>query len=147
MILFEDEYEVRWLAGLLEGEGFFGVIKNHASNGRVYLYPRVGVTMSDRDVIDRAAKTFGTKVFVMPPRDRGRLTLYRVVAMGKPAVTLMERLYTHMGIRRKKQIDYALSVHYAKPDPDSARRSWSVEAAKEKIRDGKGRFSTKGKKP
>lgn len=48
------EIETAWLAGLLEGEGYFGTINSWVS-GRCYRYPRIGVNMTDRDVIDRVA--------------------------------------------------------------------------------------------
>jgi hypothetical protein len=46
--------QVAWLAGLLEGEGYFGLIPNKVK-GKTYRYARVGVTMTDEDVIRRAA--------------------------------------------------------------------------------------------
>jgi hypothetical protein len=48
---------IDWLAGLLEGEGYFGTIPSHVG-GQTYRYPRVGISMTDRDVIARVAPPF-----------------------------------------------------------------------------------------
>ncbi len=47
------EYELLWLAGILEGEGYFHLYNNHASNGKTYQYARICLGMTDKDVIEK----------------------------------------------------------------------------------------------
>jgi len=90
-----DDYQRFWLAGLLEGEGSFRFSKRSA---------RVEVSMTDKDVIERAANIMGTYC-----RDRGYMTrsrkpVYRALIGGEVAVQLMRSLLPLMGLRRRQQI-------------------------------------------
>lgn len=101
--------DLAWLAGLLEGEGYFGTIRNHVG-GKVYPYPRVGVTMTDRDVIARVAALWSVKVNVVRPYGVSKKTSYRVQIIGRRAAEMMLLLYAMMGTRRRAQIDGALGI-------------------------------------
>jgi hypothetical protein len=101
--------EVAWLAGLLEGEGYFGVIRSHVG-GKVYVYPRIGVTMTDRDVVQRAVTIMGAgKVHPVKPYGASRKPQYRLHISGRRAAEWMGCLRPWMGERRREQIDAALN--------------------------------------
>ena len=110
-----SDAELGWLAGLLEGEGYFGIIRNHGKlNGdrtKVYLYPRIGVSMTDRDVIERVARFWSGKVSVVKPAGVSKKTSYRTHLFGKRAVRMMRLLRPLMGERRRKQIDNTLGTN------------------------------------
>lgn len=86
--------DVAWLAGLLEGEGTFGYF-----NGT----PTIQIAMTDRDVIDRAAKTMGIKVRAPWTPKRGK-TVYKCGACGVKAVSWMMTLYSLLGERRRNKV-------------------------------------------
>jgi hypothetical protein len=92
-----SEVECAWLAGLVEGEGYFNFTRS----------PTIGIGMTDRDVIDRVSVLWGTKVYAIKPR-ASRPTAkqcYRVIVCGKKALAWMDRIYPFMGNRRRAKID------------------------------------------
>jgi hypothetical protein len=121
------DVELAWLAGLLEGEGYFGMINNHVG-GKVYRYPRVGVTMSDRDVVERVGAMFGLKVTAINPGPQSNLVTYRFTLTGARAAQLMVDLRPMLGTRRQAQIDSALS-EYSRTTETCIRRSHSNRIA------------------
>jgi hypothetical protein len=133
------ESDLHWLAGLLEGEGFFGTI-NSRVGGKCYRYPRIGVLMSDEDVIARVGRMWGIKVFVYDPPAPSRKRLYRVTKLGKGAVALMEQLRPLMGQRRQAQIDTVLAEWRNKLPTEVSRRQSCVKAAAGRDRDTGGKF-------
>lgn len=98
--------DTAWLAGLLEGEGTFGL-----NSG----YPRVSVQMCDRDVLERAAEVVGgASVFDMNgarAAERGWSPAYGVAVTGARAADLMRELRPFMGARRSHEIDVALAAY------------------------------------
>ena len=73
------EVDVGWLAGLLEGEGYFGLVPNK-SGGKTYHYARLGVTMTDSDGVERG----GHNSSIRASRSSGRL-----VAVASPSSELL----------------------------------------------------------
>lgn len=119
----EDQTSLRlaWLAGLLEGEGTFLRPPPSMPN-----CPIVACRMTDRDVVERVAACFGTKVLSI---DKGRYrTEYAATLKGRRAVELMLDVRPLMGDRRRHAIDRA-SQAYVPP-----RRKLDFESATE-IRD------------
>lgn len=108
------DQSLAWLAGLLEGEGYFGTIINRVA-GRAYRYPRIGVNMTDADVIGRVASLWGVSVYVMRPAGLSKKTAYRTIILGSRAAIWMRQLYPFMGARRREQIDRAIAEWEALP--------------------------------
>jgi hypothetical protein len=133
-----SETDVAWLAGLLEGEGYFGMIRSRVG-GKVYRYPRVGVTMTDRDVIDRVAAMFDTKVYAVKPGPQSNLESYRFTLVGTRAAELMVALRPWMGGRRQAKIDATLA-EYGAIETTQVRRSRSCSEAAAKRQRSNGRF-------
>ena len=111
-----------WLAGLLEGEGFFGIIKSH-NNGRIYRYPQIVIQMTDEDVVQRVADVFGTKLY----RNKkvygtgSKLLCFKAVCSGQRAATWMAKLRPMMGVRRKLKIDACLTEWSSRPSANTMR--------------------------
>lgn len=100
MITEADREDVVWLAGLLEGEGSFDLQRGK--------YPRVRLSMTDRDVVGRAATLFGSTI---------RLTLkshdkptWHAERQGAAAVAIMEAILPWMGARRSRKIAEILAT-------------------------------------
>jgi hypothetical protein len=67
--------------------------------------------MVDRDVVERAAPLMGARsVGTLKPGKAEKLVSYRARVRGKPAATLMRKLYPHLGARRQTKIDSLLEV-------------------------------------
>lgn len=91
-----------WLAGLLEGEAYFG---------STWRSPMVSIGMADRDVIQRARDIMGATWWGEYKRGRKYKKIYRCYVTGPYAAGLMMTVYSLMGIRRKWQIALALSKY------------------------------------
>jgi len=132
------------LAGLLEGEGYFGIIRSTVK-AKTYRYARVGVSMTDHDVVARVAGLLDATVVSVKPSGVSRLQQYRAVLVGQRAVSLMRAVYPFMGLRRRAQIDGVLDFERARPDPNAARRRWSSDAVRSRPRDERGRLLPGGR--
>src|SRR5262245_53748031 len=91
-------HAIVWLAGLLEGEAWFGWRKT----------PCIELGMCDRDVVLRAARLMRAHVYVRLPSNRRRLAHFRFVVTGRSGAGWMMTLYQLMGLRRRAQISRAL---------------------------------------
>lgn len=103
-----EPLELAWLAGLLEGEGSFFTERV----GGVNRYVVMEVTMTDQDVIERAAALMGVKAaFRHAPSKQaaGHKATWRARLRGQRARTLMEELLPFMGDRRSAKITELLS--------------------------------------
>lgn len=103
---------VAWLAGLLEGEGCFTLIHNgYRQTGLAY--PRIQLNMTDRDVVRRAADLLGVKKISVtqpvPGLGNFRKEQYRIGLVGSRALDWMLKIFPHMGVRRRRDIEAILS--------------------------------------
>lgn len=93
--------DLYWLAGVLEGEGTFGL----GWHGR-YMQPWIRLAMSDRDVVFRAAQMLRTKVRA-DSRDARRLDakqMWSCSVTSSRAIQWMMTLWILLGNRRRKKI-------------------------------------------
>jgi len=96
--------DIAWLAGLLEGEGCFDLMK---------VCPRVRLTMCDLDVLIKAADLLGCHRVINFSRKTGRENnlnpAYYTALHGEPAINIMKIIRPLMGERRGKKIDEILA--------------------------------------
>ena len=97
--------DLYWLAGLLEGDGNFGI-----SNGSS---PRVYLGMTDRDVVERAADLMKTSVH--DANNKTGKAAFQCWLHGDRALVLMRELLPHMGNRRSGVIRDALDFCEKRP--------------------------------
>src|SRR5207249_4544190 len=97
--------DLRWLAGLLEGEGTF--LRPVPSAPRA---PLIRLAMTDHDVVRRAADVLERSV-VSPKSERvqGHRTVFMVTVKGAPAIRWMRVLRPYLSRTRQAQIDRALA--------------------------------------
>ncbi len=108
--------DIIWLAGLLEGEGSFFLERVHG-NAR---YAVIEVTMTDEDVIQRAAGIMGVKpAFRHAPAKvkAGHKPTWRARLRGKKAEALMRELLPQMGSRRSAKIEELLERKLRESNP------------------------------
>ena len=101
------EQDLHWLAGLMEGEGFFSKVQK---SQKTY----VAIEMTDEDVVNRVSKLLKVGVQEIPPRKQGYKTSYRCRVYGPKAIDLMKSLRPHMGKRRQAKIDSLLASYNPK---------------------------------
>lgn len=92
--------DIAWLAGLLEGEGHFRLLRNS---------PCIQLSMTDRDVIQKAANLLGRSVY--GPYRAGRVgekPVFAVHCWGSKAASWLMTIYVFMGSRRKEAIQRVL---------------------------------------
>jgi hypothetical protein len=96
-----DNRNIRWLAGLLEGEGCF-TYYFHKTNGCFQVGISLGMT--DLDVVQHAAAILGSTVTFVRQDLRSTKKFYRTDCHGPRAIGWMQTLYPLMGIRRRAKI-------------------------------------------
>lgn len=99
--------DLYWLAGLLEGEGCFSTTK-WKGKLKTYVYPRVDMTSTDRDVVVRAAALMGGQVRAKRPQRAHYKVPYCVQIVSKQAAAIMREVLPHMGKRRSARIHQLL---------------------------------------
>ncbi len=91
--------DISWIAGLLEGEGTFGVSNSNS--------PFLAVQMNDKDVLEQAQELMSANLYgPYTSRKGARIYIphYRVALYGVPAISWMMTVYNLMGKRRRKRI-------------------------------------------
>jgi hypothetical protein len=133
--------ELAWLAGLLEGEGYFLSFRNTVG-GKVYRYPQIVLRMTDLDVVEHANRLLSNnKVSPLPPdKRRPTKTMFRALMQGQKAADLMRQLRPWMGERRGAKIDEILAEHDGKEPASVRRRRSNSEAAARRKRRPDGTF-------
>ena len=101
--------DLHWLAGLVEGEGSFGAYV--MGKKCPHPQPRMRISMTDQDVIWRAARLLKKAPCPWSRKDkRGYKDQWQVELSGAQAIGWMMTLYPLMGIRRKGQIRTAITA-------------------------------------
>jgi hypothetical protein len=114
-----EERDLYWLAGLLEGEGYFKAGVPSAPNK-----PRIVVSMTDEDVVRKVAELWSVSYHRLnrSKKKEGHSPAYQVMLTHRPAIELMKKVYPLMGARRQQQIDKVLAS-YQPPARMRARRT------------------------
>lgn len=125
-----EVHELRWLAGLLEGEGSFMRGPPSAPNS-----PAIGLCMTDIDVVQHAALLLGNPYIHIRTDSRGKWkTAYQFRCRGRRAVEFMLLLKPHMGERRRKQIEEALRDYIYREAGDNTRKLTREAVAQARVR-------------
>jgi hypothetical protein len=105
-----QEHNLWWLAGLFEGEGWFGLHKQRSNyTGKEIVNPAVSIKMVDRDIIERVHVIMGHGSLASVVIPSGK-TAYIYRTSGKNAVEFMKRLQPLMGDRRAHKIGEVLEA-------------------------------------
>lgn len=99
------ELETAWLAGLLEGEGSFGQVRN--TNGC-----HLSLSMTDEDVVRKAAKLMDIYKVVAYERKKQKphhKQQWYLHVCGDTAVSIMTCILPYMGQRRSQRIKFLLA--------------------------------------
>lgn len=89
--------EIAWVAGLLEGEGCF---QNHPTQ----VTPRVVLSMSDRDTVEKYATIVGATAKILIRDFTAKKTAFVCTISGRLAVGWMMTIFPLMSKRRQGKI-------------------------------------------
>jgi hypothetical protein len=98
--------ETAWLAGILEGEGYFGI-----KHGRKTL--QIMCQMTDLDVLERLQVRFGGYITLTKKRKEHHRESWMWAIHGEPAHLVICEIYDLMSGRRRAKIDESLAVYLA----------------------------------
>ena len=109
-----SEIEVAWLAGLLEGEGNFGLYARSAERYEVSTAPPspfLRISMTDQDIIERVGKLVNKRPFT-PERLTATGKRVYIVHVGSRAtlISLLPRLFPYLGKRRQEAVQKCLDA-------------------------------------
>ena len=105
-----DRRDIRWAAGLFEGEGWASLDTHKRSYGRgVYAYTVAGLSTTDEDVARTFTRIMGGKLFGPYENKRGVKQLWTWKVRNAEARRALQRLLPYMGERRSAQIKAALN--------------------------------------
>ena len=108
MIADADRDDLIWLSGIVEGEGCID-----AQRGK---YPRIRVSMIDRDVVGRVATLFGSSIrLTLKPFPKR--SIWSAEVQGERAAEIMRKLLPFLGARRSSKIAEVLAIHEARKSP------------------------------
>ena len=113
-----SDLELGWVAGILEGEGCFFVTTRKTAKYGPYVYARVMVCMTDRDIIERLQHVTGVGVLerVRQRKDPKHKPISQwIVCRNQEAIELMVAVYPHMGTRRQARIREVLAQVEKRP--------------------------------
>jgi hypothetical protein len=102
------DIDASWLAGLLEGEGYFQITKpRHHHPTQVV----IRLSMTDKDVVERAAKLLNNVPINEKAKTTERKTIYAISLSKRDEVEkVLLQILPHMGNRRTQRINECLDV-------------------------------------
>tara|TARA_R110000868_G_scaffold31411_2_gene115234 strand:- start:38 stop:553 length:516 start_codon:yes stop_codon:yes gene_type:complete len=101
------EIDIAWIAGLLEGEGYFG-IDNRKRNYKVSSSPPapfIKISMVDEDIIQRLSKLLD-KSYFSPSRKTvtGKQVYTLHIGEKEKVLFILQKILPYMGVRRGERI-------------------------------------------
>ena len=108
------EPQIAWIAGLLEGEGSFGIDQRSSkryANSKAPASPFIKIAMTDEDVIARLS-SYLDKPYCLPKRltVTGKQVYQLHIGEKQKVFWLLQLIRPYMGERRGAKIDECLSL-------------------------------------
>lgn len=124
--------EVAWVAGIMEGEGYFYVGQRTAKDGSLYPIFNLRLNMTDRDIVDRFAAVvgMGTVRGPLPVQEAHHKPAYSwSICQRNEVACFCRAVLPWMGERRGARIGQILSAYEAsepKPPEHGTRPSYTA---------------------
>nr|YP_009184896.1 putative LAGLIDADG homing endonuclease [Jenufa minuta]ALO63018.1 putative LAGLIDADG homing endonuclease [Jenufa minuta] len=100
------EIEIAWIAGLFEGEAYFGLDTRSKKRYKVSsapVAPFIKISMVDQDVIGKVAKLLNKSYFVPSRKIVTKKTVYTLHIGDRATLSyLFPRIFPHLGRRRQE---------------------------------------------
>lgn len=121
------DIDAAWLAGLLEGEGYFQITKPRPNNPTQVL---IRLSMTDKDVVEKASKLLNVPINCKA-KTTARKTIYSISLSRKDDVEkVLLQILPHMGSRRSERITECLeTIKERRKVLSETRREQQVKAA------------------
>ena len=108
------EPQIAWIAGLLEGEGYFGIDQRSSkryTNSKSPASPFIKIAMVDEDIIARLS-TYLDKPYYLPtrPTTKGKQVYQLHIGEKRKVLWLLQRIRPYLGERRGAKVDECLSL-------------------------------------
>ena len=118
------ELDIAWLAGILEGEGYFSIERDTTGYHDVTVI-RIVLTMTDYDIVERSARIMGAPRVIHVKRPASYKETckpqYRAKISGDRAIGVLREILPYMGQRRSARIKDQIAAH-------ESRSTWSMGA-------------------
>jgi len=102
------DIDAAWLAGLLEGEGYFQITKPRHHHPTQIV---IRLSMTDKDVVEKAAKLLNNVPINEKAKTTERKTIYAISLTKRDEVEkVLLQILPHMGSRRTQRINECLKV-------------------------------------
>ena len=107
------ESQITWIAGLLEGEGYFGIdnrSKDRYDTSKSQPAPYIRLVMTDEDVVAKLSNLVDKPYFIPQRKTLKGKTVY-VLHIGnrEKVLFILEKILPHMGKRRSERIKECIS--------------------------------------
>ena len=106
--------ELAWLAGLLEGEGWFRMGGNSIGT------PGVSIQMTDEDIVRKASRLMKSLSITRRNMGKNNKTAFSTSVYGDNAIELMKNIMPFMGKRRTERILQVLAEASRRPGKPGA---------------------------
>ena len=122
------DIDAAWLAGLLEGEGYFQITKPKPNHPTQVL---IRLAMTDKDVVEKASKLLNVSINCKA-KTTEKKTIYSISLSRKDDVEkVLLQILPHMGSRRSERITECLeTISERRKVLSETRREQQVKAAK-----------------
>lgn len=97
------ETRMAWVAGVLEGEAYFGLANKNKTT------PIIQLEMTDKDIVEKICPLFRNTIGSRKRKDNWS-EIYRIQVCGLRAAAIMMTVYSFMGKRRQDDIKYILEA-------------------------------------
>lgn len=102
------ENEIAWIAGLLEGEGYFGIDKRSSKRYQHSTSPPapfIKISMVDQDIIERLSKLLDKDYFIPKRKTVSNKTVYTLhIGEKEKVLFVLQKILPYMGVRRSERI-------------------------------------------
>lgn len=114
-------HNLSYLAGVIDGEGHFALIKAKNGQGRPYLRPLIIITQKQKPMLEWVLTNYGGRLYYTKPTlNRGALRQwYRWYLSGRKAVDLAKQLQPYL-IEKQEQVKRICNIEYDK-------RGWMIK--------------------
>lgn len=107
------ETDIAWIAGLLEGEGYFGIdnrSKDRYEISKTPPAPFIKISMVDEDIIQRLSKLLD-KSYFSPSRKTvtGKQVYTLHIGEKEKVLFILQKILPYMGMRRGERITESIS--------------------------------------
>jgi hypothetical protein len=121
------DIEAAWLAGLLEGEGYFQITKPRPNNPTQVL---IRLSMTDKDVVEKASKLLNVPINCKAQTTEKK-TIYSISLSRRDDVEkVLLQILPHMGNRRGERINECLdTIKERRKVLSETRRDQQIKAA------------------